>query len=176
MKVLFLNPVVDKMKPCEHFLNLSCKFEDNCKFSHGELIKFSTIKSYQDPNYSLLKKRCHILIKTESSLWKPGTILEISEKLRTCQVKLQNSGKMFDCPFSDILPPIDSDSDSSDLSSDEDYDEDSCTTRNAFFRLKITSESGKSLRLDSDRECYRSSDMWKVKGLEKVSLLIYIFI
>lgn len=132
LKVLFLNPVVDKMKPCEHFLNLSCKFEDNCKFSHGELVKFSMIKSYQNPNYSLLKKRCHILIRTESSLWRPGTILEISENLRTCQVKLQNSGKMFDCPFSDILPPIDSDLDSSDLSSDEDYDEDSCTTKNVF--------------------------------------------
>lgn len=132
LKVLFLNPIVEKMKPCEHFLNLSCNFDENCKFSHGELVKFSKIQSYQEPNYSLLKKKCHVLIKTESSIWKPGTILEISEDLRTCQVKLQNSGKIFDCPFSDILPPIDTDSDSSDLSSEDECEEEFYTSRNVF--------------------------------------------
>lgn len=136
LKVLFLNPIVDKQKPCEQYLNAKCSDDDECEFSHGQSVLLSQLQPYQDPNYSLLKKRTHVLIRTESSLWKPGTLLEVSQSLRNCQVKLNNSGKVFECPFVDILPPIETGSDCSDLSdlsSNEDYNEgDLYTVRNVF--------------------------------------------
>lgn len=120
VKVLFLNPIFNSMKPCKHFLDDLCTYETNCKYSHGEKVVYSQLRPYHDPNFSLLKKRCHVLIKTESLLWKQGIIVEVNVDSKICVVKLHNTGKSFECPFHDILPPIDTESDSSDLSTDED--------------------------------------------------------
>lgn len=120
MKVFFLNPVHEKMKACEHYFSGSCSFGEECRFSHGEVISHARLKPYQPPNYSLLKRRSHVLVKTETSLWKPGTVMECNNETRTCRIKLH--GKIIDCcAFSDILPPVEtnSDSESSDLSTDE---------------------------------------------------------
>lgn len=123
VKIFFLNPTHDKMKACDYYFSDRCTFEDTCKYSHGERVKYSRLKQYQQPNYKLLKRKSHVLVKTESSLWKPATIIECSQKLKTCQVKLHN-GNTFDCPFSDVLPPIENQSDSSDLSTDDEANDD----------------------------------------------------
>lgn len=124
VKVFFLNPTQDSMKPCDYYFSDSCTFDENCKFSHGESIKYSRLKEYQSPNYKLLKRKSHVLVKTET-LWRPGSVIECNQESRTCQVKLHGSGKSLDCCFSDILPPLDSNSsDSSDLSTDDESDED----------------------------------------------------
>jgi len=119
------------MKPCEHFFSGRCTFDENCKFSHGESVPFSKLKPYYDPDFTLLKRKTHVLIKTENSLWKPGIIVEIS---KTCQVKLLHGGKTFECPFSNILPPIDSDSDSdsSDLSTDDESEVEDYSAEKVF--------------------------------------------
>ena len=123
VKVFFLNPTQDSMKACDYYFSHSCTFDDNCKYSHGESVKYSILKEYQSPNYKLLKRKSHVLVKTES-LWKPGSIIECSQELKSCQVKLHGSGKTFDCSFSDVLPPLESNADSSDLSTDDDDSED----------------------------------------------------
>lgn len=131
VKVFFLNPLQDKMKACEYFFTNRCTFEDNCRFSHGEVLKYSALKPYQHPNYKQLKSKTHVLVKVES-LWKPGSVVECSQKLKTCQVKLHTSGTSFDCPFSDVLPPLETNSDSSDLSTEEDEDFESSMTSNVL--------------------------------------------
>lgn len=123
VKVLFLNPTHDRMKSCNYFFSNRCTFADSCKYSHGEVVKYSRLKHYQNPNFKLLKRKSHVLVKSDG-LWKPGSIVECSQNLKSCQVKLHSSGKVFDCPFSDVLPPIDSNSDSSDLSTDDEQSED----------------------------------------------------
>uniref|UniRef100_A0A1I7SY03 C3H1-type domain-containing protein n=1 Tax=Caenorhabditis tropicalis TaxID=1561998 RepID=A0A1I7SY03_9PELO len=35
VRVLFSHPTCNSMKPCSHFLSSNCRFNDNCKFSHG---------------------------------------------------------------------------------------------------------------------------------------------
>lgn len=123
VQVFFLNPTHDKMKACDYFFEHRCTYEENCKYSHGEKVKYSRLKQFQPPNYKLLKRKSPVLVKTES-LWKPASVLECSQKLKTCQVKLHN-GNTFDCPFSDVLPPLETKSDdSSDLSTDEEDVED----------------------------------------------------
>lgn len=123
VKVFFLNPTQEKMKACDYYFSHRCTFEGNCRYSHGETVKYSKLKQYHEPNYALLKRKSHVLVKTES-LWKPGLIMECSQDLKTCQVKLHGGGKTMDCPFSDVLPPLETQtSDSSDLSTDDDSDE-----------------------------------------------------
>lgn len=136
VKVFFLNPTLDRMKPCDFFFLGRCNFEETCKYSHGQTVSFSSLKSYQDPCYSLLKHKCHVLVKTENNLWKPATVIECSHDLKTCQVKLQN-GKTSDFSFSEILPPLDtsSSSDSSDLSSDDSEGEESHVTFSNVFQV-----------------------------------------
>lgn len=125
VKVFFLNPLCDKQKACDYYFDGRCTFEDSCKFSHGETVKYSRLKQYIPPNYKLLKRKTHVLVKVDN-LWKPATILESSKKLKNCQVKL-HSGVIFDCSFSDILPPtaVSETQPNSDLSSnDSDEDDD----------------------------------------------------
>lgn len=131
VKVFFLNPVQDNMRACDYYFSDSCSYDENCRYSHGENLKYSRLKQYQKPNYKLLKRKTHVLVKTES-LWKPGSVSECSQDLKTCQVKLHNSGKTIDCPFSDILPPLETSSDSSDLSTDDEYDNEILPLRNVF--------------------------------------------
>lgn len=123
VKVFFLNPLQDKMKACEYFFSNRCTFDKNCRFSHGEVIKYSRLKPYQHPNYKQLKSKTHVLVKVDA-LWKPASVVECSQKLKTCQVKLHSSATSFDCPFSEILPPLETNSDSSDLSTDSECDKD----------------------------------------------------
>lgn len=108
------------MKPCDHFLSGSCTFNENCKFSHGELILNSKVQDYIDPNFGSLKKNLHVLVKSsDDQLWRPATVLNIDNDLKTCDLKMQN-GTLVIRPFEDILPPTKHDTDSeSDLSSDE---------------------------------------------------------
>lgn len=131
VKVFFLNPTQNSMKACDHYFSDSCTFDDNCKYSHGESVKYSRLKKYQSPNYKLLKRKSHVLVKTQA-LWKPGSVMECSQDLKTCQVKL-HGGKSFDCPFSDVLPPLESFSDSSDLSTDDELDDRSMTSSDVLL-------------------------------------------
>lgn len=105
----------NRMKPCDFYFSGSCD-ENDCKFSHGEIFEFSKLKPYKDPNFTRLKFKCHILVKTDSdNLWKLGNVLEASHDSKTCRVKLQ--GNSFEAGFENLLPPDDSES-GSDLSSD----------------------------------------------------------
>lgn len=108
------------MKPCDHYFSDTCTFDDKCKYSHGEIVKYSQLKDFQIPNYKLLKQKSHVLVKVEA-LWKPASVIECSQDARTCQVKLHGIGKSFDCCFSEVLPPLESfGGESSDLSTDDD--------------------------------------------------------
>lgn len=114
------------MRACDFYFKDRCTFNESCKYSHGETAKYASLKLYQMPDYKLLKKRCHVLVKTENSLWKPGSVLECIRDLKTCQVKLHNSTKTVEVPFSDVLPPIHDGKEepSSDLSTDDSESED----------------------------------------------------
>ena len=48
MRVLFINPTHKEMLPCPYFLDGSCKFsEEQCHFSHGELVPFGSLKEFK---------------------------------------------------------------------------------------------------------------------------------
>ena len=135
VKVFFLNPMENRMKPCDFYFSGNCEYEENiCKYSHGEVFEFSKLKPYKNPNFTRLKFKCHILAKTASdNLWKLGTVLEASHDQKTCRVKLQGTTFETTAGFENLLPP-DSESENSDLSSDSESENDieSHSSLNAF--------------------------------------------
>lgn len=124
------------MKSCDFYFSDKCSFgEEDCKFSHGTKISFAKLKPYQDPIYTLLKNKCHVLAKTENGLWKPATVIEANHHDKSCQIKF-HSGKTVHCCFSEILPPLETSSDSSsDLSSEDSDDEEREITATNFLQI-----------------------------------------
>lgn len=107
------------MKPCDFYLSGKCDFE-NCKYSHGETFAFSKLRPYRDPNYKLLKRKCHVLAKSEKSLWKKGIVTEVCHDQKICKVKIH--GKLQENCFSEVLPPDFDLSDDSESESESDSD------------------------------------------------------
>lgn len=46
------------MKPCEYFLSDRCNYGNECRFSHGEEVPFSSLQEYQQPDISYVYKLC----------------------------------------------------------------------------------------------------------------------
>ena len=52
VRILFTHPLYDAMKPCEYFLEGSCKFLDmECNFSHGHVVPLSRLHAYSEPDH-----------------------------------------------------------------------------------------------------------------------------
>ena len=53
VRVVFSHPTQPSMLPCTFFLSGSCRFDDRtCKFSHGEIVSLSSLKEYEEPDFS----------------------------------------------------------------------------------------------------------------------------
>jgi hypothetical protein len=45
---MFTNPTQQDMLPCPYYLEGDCRFSDQqCRFSHGELVDLSALKEYK---------------------------------------------------------------------------------------------------------------------------------
>lgn len=72
MKVLFLNPTHKEMLPCPYYFDLErdCNFsDDQCHYSHGELVSFSSLQDYVEPKFELLTVGSIVLAKQDDNLW-----------------------------------------------------------------------------------------------------------
>jgi hypothetical protein len=75
VRVIFCNPTQNSMKVCDHFMNNTCKFdEEKCKYSHGYLVNLNNIHQYVEPNFDTIKKGKHCLAKHTDNLWHLATI------------------------------------------------------------------------------------------------------
>ncbi|VDK60284.1 unnamed protein product [Cylicostephanus goldi] len=50
-KVLYSHPMLNGMRPCSHFLAGTCRFDEKCKFSHGEVVQMADMNEYKDPDF-----------------------------------------------------------------------------------------------------------------------------
>ncbi|CAK9298423.1 unnamed protein product [Gordionus sp. m RMFG-2023] len=66
--VLFSHPIVTAMKPCDRFLmGQNC---DDCKYSHGHVVKKRDTRDYVEPNYDNISVGSKCLAKNEQTdLW-----------------------------------------------------------------------------------------------------------
>ncbi|KAM5304768.1 zinc finger CCCH-type with G patch domain-containing protein isoform 1-T2 [Glossophaga mutica] len=119
VRVLYLYPTHKSLKPCPFFLEGKCRFQDNCRFSHGQVVSVDELRPFQDPDLSSLQVGSTCLAKQQDGLWYPARITDVDSGYYTVRfdsLLLKEAVLEGDS----ILPPLrpeptgPSDSDSSD--------------------------------------------------------------
>lgn len=125
VRVVFMNPTHKEMLPCPYFLEGDCKFsEEQCHFSHGEIVPLSSLQEYREPDFSSIKMGSRVLAKQTNKLWHRCVILKVPNKSEDpYRVKFEASGKIAEVLVQDLLPLDDSDLQMSDSSSSENEDD-----------------------------------------------------
>lgn len=118
VRIFFTNPTHREMLPCPYFLEDSnCKFSDEkCRFSHGEIVAFSSLKEYVEPDFEKLKINSRVLAKNKDNLWHRAVVVKIGRN--NCNVRYESSKKEESVDLKDILPLEDSEENEESSSSD----------------------------------------------------------
>uniref|UniRef100_A0A3B4G7E3 Zinc finger CCCH-type with G patch domain-containing protein n=1 Tax=Pundamilia nyererei TaxID=303518 RepID=A0A3B4G7E3_9CICH len=83
VRVLYIYPTQKSMKPCPFYLEDKCRFQDNCRFSHGEVVYVSELREFLDSDLSNLEEGSSCLARHEDGIWHPGKIKEIDSGFYT---------------------------------------------------------------------------------------------
>ncbi|XP_078045261.1 zinc finger CCCH-type with G patch domain-containing protein [Augochlora pura] len=120
VRVFFLNSTHKEMLPCPYYLDGKCKFSDEeCRFSHGEIVLLSSIQEYREPEYQSIKMGSRVLAKQKNELWHRGVVLKMPDKDGDpFRIKFESSGNIIESFLQDILPLDDADLEMSDTSDD----------------------------------------------------------
>jgi len=109
VSVLFLNPIMDKMRPCKYFLENDCSYEDStCKYSHGYKVEISKLHKYIAPDYENNFKENHLcLAKQENGLWASAVIESVNEENFKCSVSFTGMNLKSELSIDEVLPQND---------------------------------------------------------------------
>ncbi|NXH15584.1 ZGPAT protein, partial [Bucco capensis] len=77
VRVLYLYPTHKSLKPCPFFLDDKCRFKENCRFSHGQVVSVEELQPFQEPNLSTLEVGSACLAKHSDGIWYPARITDI---------------------------------------------------------------------------------------------------
>ncbi|XP_055964025.1 zinc finger CCCH-type with G patch domain-containing protein [Sorex fumeus] len=77
VRVLCLCPTRAALKPCPFFLDARCRFQDSCRFSHGQVVSVDELQPFQPPDLSSLQAGSACLAKHEDGLWHPARVLDV---------------------------------------------------------------------------------------------------
>ncbi|KAF1390832.1 hypothetical protein PFLUV_G00062130 [Perca fluviatilis] len=119
VRVFYVYPTQKSMKPCPFYLEDKCRFPDNCRFSHGEVVYVSELREFLEFDLSNLEEGSSCLARHEDGIWYPAKIKEIDSGFYTVKfdsVLLKDVVVEADC----IIPPLRADDP---LSSDSDLDD-----------------------------------------------------
>ncbi|KAI7795481.1 zinc finger CCCH-type with G patch domain-containing protein [Triplophysa rosa] len=122
VRVLYLHPTNKSMKACGFYLEDKCRFLDNCRYSHGEVVCVSELRDFLEADISNMESGSACLAKHEDGIWYPARISEIEggfytvkfDSLLLKEAVLEADG---------IIPPLRQDDSSS---SDSENDSDQC--------------------------------------------------
>lgn len=79
VRVLYIYPTQKSMKPCPFYLEDKCRFPDNCKFSHGEVVLLSELRDFVESDLSKLEEGSSCLARHEDGIWYPAKITDIDK-------------------------------------------------------------------------------------------------
>ncbi|XP_070823619.1 zinc finger CCCH-type with G patch domain-containing protein [Chaetodon trifascialis] len=119
VRVLYVYPTQKSMKPCPFYLEDKCRFPDNCRFSHGEVVYVSELREFLEFDLSNLEEGSSCLTRHEDGIWYPAKIKEIDSGFYTVKfdsLLLKDVVVEADC----IIPPLREDDS---LSSDSELDD-----------------------------------------------------
>ncbi|KAG8513270.1 Zinc finger CCCH-type with G patch domain-containing protein [Galemys pyrenaicus] len=77
VRVLYLYPTHASLKPCPFFLEGKCRFKENCRFSHGQVVSVDELRPFRDPDLSSLQAGSACLAKQQDGLWHPARITDV---------------------------------------------------------------------------------------------------
>ncbi|XP_034552570.1 zinc finger CCCH-type with G patch domain-containing protein [Notolabrus celidotus] len=116
VRVLYLHPTQRSMKPCPFYLEDRCRFMEDCRFSHGEVVFVSELRDFLETDLSNLEAGSSCLARHEDGIWCPAKIREMDSGFYTVKfdsLLLKEVVVEADC----IIPPLREDDP---LSSDSD--------------------------------------------------------
>lgn len=119
VRVLYIYPTQKSMKPCPFYLEGKCRFLENCRFSHGEVVHVSELREFQECDLSKLEDGSSCLVRHEDGIWYPARITEIDSGFYTVKfdsLLLKDAVVEADA----IIPPLREDDP---ISSDSDLDD-----------------------------------------------------
>lgn len=137
VKVIFINPTHEEMLFCPYLLNeTNCKFSDEqCKYSHGEIVDFASLQEYNEPQFDLLRIGGQVLAKKQcDNLWYRATVKRLVRE--TCLVKFHTSSKEIEVRLDETYPLSDA-SDEEDGTDDDDKDDNLQETNESIINMSL---------------------------------------
>ncbi|NXT75592.1 ZGPAT protein, partial [Zapornia atra] len=124
VRVLYLYPTHKSLKPCPFFLDDKCRFKENCRFSHGQVVSVEELQPFQEPNLSLLEVGSACLAKHSDGIWYAAKITDMDSGYYTVKfdsLLLKEAVVEADS----VIPPLRSEDAAESAESDEDSVDDS---------------------------------------------------
>uniref|UniRef100_A0A663DN52 Zinc finger CCCH-type with G patch domain-containing protein n=1 Tax=Aquila chrysaetos chrysaetos TaxID=223781 RepID=A0A663DN52_AQUCH len=124
VRVLYLYPTHKSLKPCPFFLDDKCRFKENCRFSHGQVVSVEELQPFQEPNLSTLEVGSACLAKHSDGIWYTAKITDIDSGYYTVKfdsLLLKEAVVEGDS----VIPPLRSEDGAESAESDEDSVDDS---------------------------------------------------
>ncbi|KAJ8917177.1 hypothetical protein NQ315_012669 [Exocentrus adspersus] len=92
------------MLPCPYYYESDCKFsEEKCRFSHGEVVPYTSLQEYVEPKFELLTRGSCVLVKQADNLWYRAVMRKVYEG--KCLVKLE-SNKEVEVVLEHVFPLV----------------------------------------------------------------------
>ncbi|NXQ94758.1 ZGPAT protein, partial [Sagittarius serpentarius] len=124
VRVLYLYPTHKSLKPCPFFLDDKCRFKENCRFSHGQVVSVEELQPFQEPNLSTLEVGSACLAKHSDGIWYTAKITDIDSGYYTVKfdsLLLKEAVVEGDS----VIPPLRSEDGAESAESDQDSVDDS---------------------------------------------------
>nr|CAI5849815.1 unnamed protein product [Callosobruchus analis] len=123
VRVLFTNPTHQEMLPCPYYYDSDCKFsEEDCRFSHGEVVLFSSLQEYVEPQFDLLETGSNVLAKQENNLWHRAVIKYLFDD--KCLVRFESNAHDLEVKLEHVFPLCGSSTSHSRQTSDDECEND----------------------------------------------------
>lgn len=91
------------MLPCPYYFESDCKFsDDKCRFSHGEIVLYSSLQDYIEPKFDLLSIGSPVLAKQENNLWYRAVIQRLYDD--KCLVRFECNKKTDEILLEHVFP------------------------------------------------------------------------
>ncbi|KFV01358.1 Zinc finger CCCH-type with G patch domain-containing protein, partial [Tauraco erythrolophus] len=124
VRVLYLYPTHKALKPCPFFLDDKCRFKENCRFSHGQVVSVEELQPFQEPDLGTLGVGSACLAKHSDGIWYTAKITDMDSGYYTVKfdsLLLKEAVVEGDS----VIPPLRSEDVASSAESDEDSVDDS---------------------------------------------------
>ncbi|XP_053814565.1 zinc finger CCCH-type with G patch domain-containing protein [Vidua chalybeata] len=124
VRVLYLYPTHKSLKPCPFFLDDKCRFKENCRFSHGQVVAVEELQPFQEPDLSSLGVGSACLAKHSDGIWYTAKITDVDSGYYTVKfdsLLLKEAVVEGDS----VIPPLRSEDAAESGESDEDSVDDS---------------------------------------------------